>query len=145
MAKGVSSRFQNGITATITGNVTGNVTGNITGNQTETLTAVAGTTTATRAGGAAITNTGITTISSTSGVKNYTLAAPVAGIHKTVVCTAGSSTNTSVVLCAAGVTLDGTNTKATFNAASDFLDLVGLSATRWLVKTNGGSVALATT
>jgi hypothetical protein len=115
---------------TFTGNVVGNVTGNITGNQTETLTAVVGTTTATRAGGAAITNNGIATIGSTSGQKNYTLAAPAAGVHKTIICTAGSTDNLSVVMASTGVTFDGTNTVATFNGADDTLDLVGLSATR---------------
>lgn len=127
------------------GVVTANVTGNVTGNITNTLTAVTGSTTATRAGGTAVVNSGLATIGSTDGQKNYTLAAPTAGVNKTLVCTAGSSANTSVVLCASGVTFDGTNTQATFNAANEVLDLVGLSATQWAIKSNMNSVALATT
>ncbi len=118
---------------------------NSSGNVVEVVAAVVGSTTATRAGGTAITNSGVATVSSTSGAKNYTLAAPTAGVSKTIVCTAGSSVNTAVVLCASGVTFDGTNTKATFNAAAETLDLVGVSATLWAVKSNTGSVALATT
>lgn len=127
------------------GVVTANVTGNVTGNLTETVTAVTGSTTATRAGGTAVVNSGIATLGSTDGQKNYTLAAPTAGVNKTLVCTAGSSANTCVVLCASGVTFDGTNTKATFNAANELLDLVGISTTQWAIKSNMNSVALATT
>lgn len=119
--------------------------GNLTGSLTEPLSAVVGTTVATVEGGAKLPNSGISTISSTSGQRNYTLDAPVAGVHKTIVCTAGSTANKCVVLCSTGVTFDGTNTKATFDAAGEFLELIGLSATQWLVKVNGGSVALATT
>ncbi len=133
------------VAADFVGNLIGNLTGNITGNQTESLSAVAGTTVATREGGAKLPNSGISTISSTGGQKNYTLDAPVAGIHKTIVCTAGSTANKCVVLCSTGVTFDGANTEATFDAAGEFLDLIGLSATQWLVKVNGGSVSLGTT
>lgn len=88
---------------------------------------------------------GVSVISSTLGAAGYyALAAPVAGATKTLYCSSGSTTNTVVVYAGSAVTFDGTNHNATFNAEADLLDLVGLSATRWLVKTNGGSVALST-
>lgn len=99
---------------------------------------------ATEAPGTAVINYGISTIGSTSGAKYYALAAPIAGQPKKLVCTAGSSENTCIVNAGEGVTFDGTNGVATFNAAGDSLDLVGLSATRWFVNVNNGSVALST-
>lgn len=110
---------------------------------TDSYEAVAGSTNS--AAGSALVGYGISAISSTNGAKYYDLAAPVAGQCKTLICTAGSSTNTVTVNAGSGITFDGTNYLATFNAADDVLDLVGISDTRWFIKTNGGSVALATT
>jgi len=90
---------------------------------------------------------GISAIGSTSGAKIFKLAnMPAAGVHKILFATAGSTANTSAVIPATtGITFDGTNRKATFNAAGDALHLVALSTTRWAVVVNTGSVALATT
>lgn len=85
---------------------------------------------------------GVSTIASTSGAKSYTLDAPVPGVRKTIWCTAGSTANTSKVTSSAS--FDGTNFAATFNAAGDALELVGLSATRWGIIANLGSVSLTT-
>lgn len=105
------------------------------------LAAVAGST----GTGTAVPNSGITTISSTSGAKNYVLANPTAaGDRKMLICTAGSTDNTCVVTTGStACTFDGTNRTATFNAAGDSLDLVALSTTRWFINVNNGSVALS--
>ena len=107
----------------------------------ESVAAVAGST----GTGTAIPNSGITTISSTSGAKNYVLANPTAaGDRKMIICTAGSTTNTSTVTTGStACTFDGTNRKATFNGAGDSLELVALSTTRWFINVNNGSVVLS--
>ena len=105
------------------------------------LAAVAGST----GTGTSIPNSGITTVSSTSGAKNYVLANPTAaGDRKMIICTAGSTDNTCVIATGStGCTFDGTNRTATMNAAGDSLDLVALSTTRWFINVNNGSVALS--
>ena len=107
----------------------------------ESVAAVAGST----GTGTAIPNSGITTISSTAGAKNYVLADPTAaGDRKMIICTAGSASNTCVVTTgSAACTFDGTNRNATFNGAGDSLELVALSTTRWFVNVNNGGVVLS--
>jgi hypothetical protein len=107
----------------------------------QTLAAIAGST----GTGTAIPNSGITTVSSTSGAKNYVLANPTAaGDRAMIICTAGSTANTAVVTTGSTTcTFDGTNRTATFNAADDALDLVALSTTRWFINVNNGSVVLS--
>ena len=106
----------------------------------ESVAAVAGST----GTGTAIPNSGITTVSSTSGAKNYVLADPAAaGDRKMIICTAGSTDNTCVVTTGStACTFDGTHRTATFNAAGDSLELVALSTTRWFINVNNGTVAL---
>ena len=106
----------------------------------EPLAAVAGST----GTGTAIPNSGITTISSTAGAKNYVLADPTAaGDRKMIICTAGSTDNTCVVTTGStACTFDGTHRTATFNAADDSLELVALSTTRWFINVNNGNVGL---
>ncbi len=107
----------------------------------ESVAAVAGST----GTGTAIPNSGITTVSSTSGAKNYVLADPAAaGDRKMIICAAGSTDNTCVVTTGStACTFDGTNRVATFNAAGDSLELIALSTTRWFININNGSVALS--
>ena len=107
----------------------------------ESVAAVAGST----GTGTAIPNSGITTVSSTSGAKNYVLADPAAaGDRKMIICTGGSADNTCVVTTGStACTFDGTNRVATFNAAGDSLELIALSTTRWFINVNNGSVALS--
>lgn len=95
--------------------------------------------------GTAVPNSGITTVSSTSGAKNYVLANPTAaGDRKMIICTAGSTDNTCVVTTGStACTFDGTNRTLTMNAAGDSVDLVALSTTRWFINVNNGSVALS--
>lgn len=107
----------------------------------EPVAAVAGST----GSGTAIPNSGITTVSSTSGAKNYVLADPTAaGDRKLIICTAGSTDNTCVVKTGStGCTFDGSHSTATFNGANDSLELVALSTTRWFINVNNGSVVLS--
>jgi len=105
------------------------------------LAAVAGST----GTGTAIPNSGITTVASASGAKNYVLADPTAaGDRKMIICTAGSTANTCVVKTGSTTcTFDGSHRTATFNGAGDSLELVALSTTRWFINVNNGSVALS--
>ncbi len=107
----------------------------------ESVAAVAGST----GTGTAIPNSGITTVSSTSGAKNYVLADPAAaGDRKMIICTAGSTDNTCVVKTGStGCTFDGSHGTATFKAAGDSLELIALSTTRWFVNVKNGSVVLS--
>jgi lipopolysaccharide export system protein LptA len=69
-----------------------------------------------------------------------TIAAPVQG--QFLVITSGNALTNTVTMTAG--TFDGTNDKATFDAANETLVLFGLSATRWAIVENIGSVGLAT-
>lgn len=72
-----------------------------------------------------------------------TLAAPTAGDDLLIVDNSASGTAAHTVTCAAGVTFDGTNNTATLNAPGEALHIQALSATRWLILENIGSVALS--
>jgi hypothetical protein len=93
------------------------------------------------AAGAVLTN-GLTVVTGGTGIAGLTIAAPSPG--ERAVIRIGSISSGSVVLTAAsGITLDGTNNVATFNAAEDVLVLVYNSATAWAVEENV-SVSLST-
>lgn len=81
---------------------------------------------------------GFAYINGTGGLA-MTIAAPVAG--QLLVITSNAQTNT--VTMTAG-TFDGTNEIATFDAAGETLVLFGISATRWVIVENIGSVGLST-
>lgn len=70
-----------------------------------------------------------------------TIAAPTAG-RFLVITQADAGTAGHTVTCTAG-DFDGTNAIATFNAAEETLVLLGVSATRFVVVENIGSVALS--
>lgn len=107
----------------------------------ESVAAVAGST----GTGTALPNSGISTIGSTAAAVNYVLANPAAaGDKKMIICTAGSTANTSTVTTGStACTFDGSHRTATFNAAGDSLELIALSTTRWFININNGSVALS--
>lgn len=90
------------------------------------------------AAGAIDVTKGFAYINGTGGLA-MTIAAPVAG--QWLVITSNAQTNT--VTLTAG-TYDGTNEIATFNAAGETLVLFGISATRWVIVENIGSVGLST-
>lgn len=85
---------------------------------------------------------GVSAITGGTGIADMTLAAPSEGDVATI--RINSITSGTVVLtCAAGVTFDGTNNTATFDAAGDSLVLAYKSATQWQIVLNIGAVALS--
>lgn len=78
---------------------------------------------------------GISLIAGGTGLASLTLAAPQPGCQARIKVASLSSGNV-VVTTAAGVTFDGTNNTATFNAAADELVLGYKSATEWTVIEN---------
>src|SRR5690606_38606458 len=72
-----------------------------------------------------------------------TLPAPVAGDELIIINTSASGTEAHTVTVAAGVTLDGTNDVATLDAPGDALHMVAVSATRWYILENIGTVGLS--
>lgn len=87
--------------------------------------------------------TGFTDLRSTAAVV-LTLAAPFQGARKTIFKSGGSTTITTVNTGSSLITYDGTNDDLDFDAAGECVQLVGLSATRWAIVTNTGSVGLST-
>jgi len=97
-----------------------------------------------------LTATGAFTLGSGLALLNHatvviaaTLAAPVAGDELYIVDSSASGTAAHTVTTAAGVTWDGTNNTATLNAPGEALHVIALSATRWFILENIGSVALS--
>lgn len=90
---------------------------------------------------ACVTN-GVSSIAGGTGIADMTLAAPTDGDVATIRIDAITS-GTVVVTCAAGVTVDGTNSILTFNGAGDCLVLAYKSATQWQIVQNIGAVALS--
>lgn len=83
----------------------------------------------------AIPVSGVSLISGGTGLASMTLAAPQAGCQARIRIVALSSGNV-VVTTPTGVTFDGTNNTATFNAVADELVLGYKSATQWIVIEN---------
>lgn len=73
-----------------------------------------------------------------------TLPAPAAGDELFIINNSASGTAAHTVTCAAGVTFDGTNDEATLDAPNEALHLVAISATRWFIVQNIGTVGLDT-
>ena len=92
-------------------------------------------TTAGAVGEKAILTNGLTLVTGGTGIADLTLAAPSPGYEATIRI-ASLSSGDVVVTCATGITLNGTATIATFNAAEDTLVLVYNTAKNWAVKTN---------
>jgi hypothetical protein len=90
---------------------------------------------------ACVTN-GVSAITGGTGIADMSLAAPSPG--DLAIIRINSLTSGSVVVTtAAGVTFDGTNNTATFDAANESLVLAYKSATEWQVVLNIGGVALS--
>lgn len=90
---------------------------------------------------ACVTN-GVSAIAGGTGIAGMTLAAPSVGDLATIRLNSITS-GTVVVTCAAGVTFNGTNNTATFDATGDTLQLAYKSATEWQIVLNIGAVALS--
>ncbi len=122
-------------TAKVTNGITGNLTGNVTGdhNQSQELTVT----------GAITINNGIVLLNHASTIIAATLDAPTAGDRLTILDSSLTGTAAHTVTLPSGVTWDGTNNTATFNLLGERLEVVALSATRWYIISNTGSVALS--
>jgi len=88
---------------------------------------------------ACVTN-GVSAIKGGAGIDNMTLAAPSKGDVATI--RIDSTTGDVVVTCAEGVTFDGTNDEATFDAVGETLVLAYKNDTTWQVVMNIGGVTL---
>ena len=80
-------------------------------------------------------------LNNSGGVIAATIAAPKAG-RFLVITQTDAGTQGHTVTCTLG-DFDGTNAIATFNAAEETLVLFGVSATRFVIVENIGSVALS--
>lgn len=100
-------------------------------------------TTAGASGQKACLTNGLTVVTGGTGIADLTLAAPKPG-HRAIIRLASISSGTVVVKTPSGVTFDGTNNTATFNAAEDSLTLVANTALAWAVELNV-SVSLSST
>lgn len=92
--------------------------------------------------GAVNADTRVVLLNHASVVIAATLAAPAAGDVLIVVNTSSSTTAHTVTL-PSGVTWDGTNRVATLNANGEALICLAISATRYMVLVNTGSVAFS--
>lgn len=93
--------------------------------------------------GAITIGSGLVTLAHATVIIEATLAAPVAGDELFIVNNSASGTTAHTVTVEAGVTLDGTNNTATLDAPGEALHILALSATRWLILENIGSVGLS--
>lgn len=91
---------------------------------------------------ACLTN-GLTLITGGTGIADMTLAAPTPGA-RSIIRINSLSSGSVVVTTAAGVTLNGTNNTATFDAINEALELVYSAANTWAIALNVGAVALST-
>lgn len=96
------------------------------------------------ASGAITINSGLVMLNHDTVVIAATLDAPVAGDELIIVDSSASGTAAHTVTLPAGVTWDGTNNTATLDAPDEALHVIALSATRWYIIANVGSVALST-
>jgi MinD-like ATPase involved in chromosome partitioning or flagellar assembly len=84
---------------------------------------------------------GLTVIAGGTGIADMKLGAPSPG-YRAVIRVGSLTSGTVVVTTPAGITLDGTNNTATFNAVEDVIALVYNTPTAWAVESNV-SVALS--
>jgi hypothetical protein len=85
---------------------------------------------------------GLNIVAVGTGLADATLAAPTVGA-RCVIRIGSLSSGTCVVTCASGVTLNGTQTIATFDAVNDTLTLIYKAANTWEVESNIGAVVLS--
>ena len=88
---------------------------------------------------ACITN-GLNIVTGGAGLADATLGAPSPG-HECTIRILSTSGNV-VVTTATGITFDGTNNTATFDAANEALVLVYEDYNKWAIRLNVGAVAL---
>jgi hypothetical protein len=93
--------------------------------------------------GAITIKSGLVTLAHDTVVIAATLAAPTAGDELIIADASAAGTAAHTVTLPAGVTFDGTNNTATLNAPGEALHIIALSATRWFILENIGSVGLS--
>jgi hypothetical protein len=93
--------------------------------------------------GAITIDSGIVGLNHATVIIEATLDAPTAGDELYIINTSASGTAAHTVTTASGVTFDGTNNTATLNAPNEALHIIAVSATRWFILENIGSVALS--
>lgn len=93
--------------------------------------------------GAITITSGLVTLAHNTVVIAATKAAPVAGDVLYIVNTSASGTAAHTVTLPSGVTWDGTNRVATLDAPGEALLAIAVSATRFFVVANVGSVAFS--
>ena len=84
---------------------------------------------------------GFATIVASTTAPNYTLSAPVAGAMVAIRCESNTSSGTATVTSTAAFDAAGSKNRLKVNAADDALILLGVSATKWMIASNVGSVA----
>jgi len=95
------------------------------------------------ASGAITLNSGVVLLNHATVAIAATLDAPTAGDELYIIDSSASGTAAHTVTLPEGVTWDGTNDIATFNAPGEALHVVAISATRWFIMENIGSVGLS--
>ncbi len=126
------AHFAEGVDADLRGNLIGNVVGQVQ-NSVQTLTT----------SGAITLNSGVVLLNHVTVAIAATLDAPTAGDELFIIDSSTSGTAAHTVSLPAGVTWDGTNNTATLNATAEALHVVAISATRWYIVDNNGSVGLS--
>lgn len=131
-----AATFVGDLMGDVTGDVTGDVDGNLVGqhrHEVEELTET----------GAITLTSGVVLLNHIDTAIEATLAAPTAGDELYIINNAASGTAAHTVTCADGVTFDGTNDVATLDAPGKALHLIAISATRWFVLENIGTIVLS--
>src|SRR5262245_10242506 len=95
--------------------------------------------------GAPMTTSGLSLVtkSSTAGSISYTIRGPVTGRQKSIVPISGSSSGSTIIVTSLSGTFDGTNQIATFSSGG-YLNLYGVSTSKWAVVGISATVALST-
>jgi hypothetical protein len=93
--------------------------------------------------GAITVSSGLVLLNHATVVVAATKVAPAAGDELYIINNSASGTTAHTVTLPAGVTWDGTNNTATLDAPGEALHVIAISATRWFILENIGSVALS--
>lgn len=130
--------FPNGVAADLQGDVIGDVTGNLVGQHRHEVAPLT-------ASGAIAIDSGVVTLSHATVAIAATLDAPTPGDELYIINMSASGTAAHTVKTPSGVTWNGTNNTATLDAPGEALHVIAVSATRWFILENIGSVGLSTT
>jgi hypothetical protein len=124
---------------TAPGGVTGPLAGNTVGQHRHTVQELTATGNVTITSGVLLLNHATTPVAAAMTI------APTAGDEMFIVDNSATGTAGHTVKTPTGVTFDGTNNTATLNALGEALHIVAISAARWLIIANVGTVGLSST